>query len=308
MLFEYLKTSQRFLADKKQDRINPEDLIVYINRARREVAMRAMCCRVLTPISGAIIGITPTAGGTGYTNPTVVISAPDFPSGALPLPNGAQATATANVIGGVVTSYNVVFGGAGYFQPQITVTDPTGTGATAQASMSFINQLSQGQEVYPFSAVNLSAFPGLRAVYMVKSVSILYANFRYSLPVYAFSTYQAMIRQYALVYRYVPFFAAQYGQGTQGNFYLFPIPSQSYQLEWDCFCLPIDLLDDTTVEAIPDPWTDAVPYFAVALAYQQLQNLNFARAYSQMFNEQLGIYGRSARPGRYTNPYGRPLV
>ena len=38
-------------------------------------------------------------------------------------------------------------------------------------------------------------------------------------------------------------------------------------MEWNCVCTPIDLVDDTTAEAIPFPWTDAVPYFAAYLAF-----------------------------------------
>ena len=35
-LFDYLKQTQRFLREGKQDLLNPEDLIGYINRARRD--------------------------------------------------------------------------------------------------------------------------------------------------------------------------------------------------------------------------------------------------------------------------------
>jgi len=36
-----------------------------------------------------------------------------------------------------------------------------------------------------------------------------------------------------------------------------------------------------------------------------LQNFNAAQFYLKLFNNQLGIYSRSARPGRLVNPYGR---
>ena len=37
-------------------------------------------------------------------------------------------------------------------------------------------------------------------------------------------------------------------------------------MDWDCICTPVVLVDDTTAEAIPYPWTDCVPYFAAYLA------------------------------------------
>jgi hypothetical protein len=64
---------------------------------------------------------------------------------------------------------------------------------------------------------------------------------------------------------------AQYGQGSaapsggsgqSGSFYLDPIPDDIYTLRGDCACYPVTLADDNTVEAIPYPFTDAVPFFA----------------------------------------------
>ena len=304
-LFDYMKELQRILHDQKQQFISPNDLKNYINRARREVAMRGQCIRVLTPISGSINGAVVTNGGTGYTAPVVTISAPDFPNGAPPLPNGAQATASAQIIGGVITSIQINYGGSGYFQPTITITDPTGTGATATLTTTNGNYLSQGQEVYPFSGVDLSMFPGVGKIYSVRSVSIVYSNYRYSLPVYAFSTYQARIRNYPNQYSWVPTIGSQFGRGTNGSFYLYPIASQIYQMEWDCSCLPQDLETDQSVEAIPEPWTDIVPFFGAYLAMTELQAFNNARYFKNEFDEFMKRYGGYVLPGRMTNPYGR---
>lgn len=311
-LFTYMRQVQRFVRDAKQEMIDPDDIIDYVNRARREVAYRTQCLRTLTPISGQIMEITVTNPGSGYTNPVVRITPPDFPSGQPPYANGAQATAVATEFGGTIAGINMTFGGYGYWQPIVTITDEIGsgsgpgTGATATVSkMSFINQLNQGQEVYSFRDIDLTLFPGVEAVYMIKSVSLLYSNYRYSLPCYSFSTYQAMIRQYPFQYQYVPVFCAQYGQGTQGSFYMYPLPSEQYQIEFDCLCIPSDLTTDNDVEALPQPWTEAVPYWAAYLAFSELQNLNTARFYDEKFEKQLNIYSTAARPGRITNPYGR---
>lgn len=268
--------------------------------------MRTQCLRALTPISGSILGWTVTDGGHDYSNmPTLTITPPDFPSATGASPLGLQATATPIITGGVITAIDTDIGGSGYYQPVMTITDISGAGATATPQMTFINQLSEGLETYNFSDIDVSGFPGFGAVYMIKSVSIIYSNYRYSLPCYSFSTYQAMIRQYPFQYQYVPSFCAQYGQGTNGSFYMYPLPSQAYQMEFDCFCLPQDLETDNSFEAIPLPWADAVPYFAAHLAYLEIQNFNAAGGYLKLFDQFVQRYSNYARPGRVTNPYGR---
>lgn len=305
-LFDYLKQTQRFVHDSGQRQLDPEDLIDYINRARREVAARTQCCRYLTPISASVMSATVTAQGSGYSsNPTITITSPDFPSGQLPYPNGAQATATAIVQSGKIVSINITYGGAGYFQPQITITDTSGTGAAAVANISPINLLQPNQEQYAFSSINVSMFPGVDSVYAIKSVSVIYANYRYSLPMYSFSTYQAMVRQFPFQYTYVPTFASQYGQGSFGSFFAYPWPSQIYQWEFDCFVLPQDLIDDQSVDIIPAPWDDVVPYFAAHLAYLEIQNMNAGQYYLDLFDKMCLRKSQYARPGRVVNPYGR---
>ena len=305
--FQYAQQTQRFLREQKQDFENPGDLLVYINRARREVAGRTQCIRRLTPISGQVVDGTVVTGGSGYVNPVATITPPDFPSGVLPSPGGRQATATAQQTGGVITDITIDDGGDGYFMPQVTITDiGPGIGATATLSISPINTLNIGQEVYPFSGIYLGNFPGVDTVHAIKSASVIYANYRYTLPMYDFSTYQSQIRQYPFQYEYVPTFCSQFGQGNGGSFYAYPLPSQTYQWEFDCFCLPSDMrLDNSIPEAIPQPWTDAVPYMAAGLAYLELQNLNFAKFYMEEFDKRTLGYSSYARPGRRVNPYGR---
>jgi hypothetical protein len=303
----YMKDVQRLLRDARQELINPHDIVEYINTGRREIAMRAECIRRLTPISGSLISATVTAGGSGYTSvPTVTVTAPDYPSGDGPFPNGDQATALALISLGAVVAVDIQYGGQGYFKPTLAFSGGGGTGAAATPVLSFINQLKQGQEVYNFGDVDLSMFPGVDSIYMIKSVSLLFSNFRYSLACYDFSTYQALIRQYALTAQYVPAACAQYGQGVGGSFYMYPIPSQAYQLEFDCLCLPSDLTTDLSVEALPAPWTDAVKYWAAHMCYLNLQNFNAAKFYLDLFDTFVLRYSTYARRGRRINPYGRP--
>ncbi len=61
------------------------------------------------------------------------------------------------------------------------------------------------------------------------------------------------------------------GSGSTGSFYLDPPPDFVYSLRCDCVCYPVALIDDTTAEAIPYLWTDAVPFFAAYYAYLSSQ-------------------------------------
>lgn len=305
-LNQYMQDTQRLLRDTKQKNVNPDDLRVYINRARREIAMRSQAIRLLTPISGSVVSCTVTDGGSGYSaSPTVTISAPDFPNGTSNNPNGLQATATATVQAGVITGIDISEAGSGYFQPTVTITDTTGSGATATVAVSPINILNQGQEQYKVSDINLDAFPGVESIYFVRGISIIYNNYRYSLPCYPFTIYQAYVRQYPRQYQYVPTFCSQFGQGVDASFFFYPLPSQHYQVEFDCQCLPSDLVNDQSYEALPAPWTDAVMYFAAHIAMLETQQWNAAKGYLELYEKFAQRYSDYARAGRVINPYGR---
>lgn len=69
----------------------------------------------------------------------------------------------------------------------------------------------------------------------------------------------------------VPNTWAQLGRGTKGTFAISPVPTSGLTIRVDVTCLPIPLVDDTTPEAIPAPFTDAIPYFAAYKAYLSSQ-------------------------------------
>jgi hypothetical protein len=88
---------------------------------------------VVAPRAGQGVGsIAVDVGGTGYTLPTVTISAPDDA-------DGVQATATAVVSGGVVTSITVTEEGSGYTSPPTVTIGGAGIGATATATLGDYN-------------------------------------------------------------------------------------------------------------------------------------------------------------------------
>lgn len=96
---------------------------------------------------------------------------------------------------------------------------------------------------------------------------------------------------------------SQYAQGSTGSFYLDPIPDLAYDLTLDTVCYPIDLATDTTVEAIPLLWTDAVPYYTAYLAYLYVQNQNAANAIFSQYEMFVGRARKAANPSVLTYLY-----
>jgi hypothetical protein len=108
--------------------------------------------------AGSILTIAVTASGSGYTSvPNVTITDPNPHSGA------SLATATATVVGGVVTAITVNTQGSGYIAPQViidapsTPLPPAGTGAVATATATVGGTLVGG--IHKF----VDTLPGLTA-------------------------------------------------------------------------------------------------------------------------------------------------
>ena len=92
---------------------------------------------------------------------------------------------------------------------------------------------------------------------------------------------------------------SQYGQGALGSIYVSPPPDQAYTLPVDCVCLPIALVSDSTVEAIPALWQDAVPFFAAYMALLSAQStarLDDAMKYFQLYSEFVARARNAATP------------
>jgi hypothetical protein len=117
------------------------------------------------------------------------------------------------------------------------------------------------QQIYPFSGITVSGTSGVasvQAVRMITGAGVLLAAREWEW----FNTYYVPSPSTG-----TPGEWCQYGQGALGSLYLNPIPTGVVNLSADTVCLPVGLASDTTAEAIPQPWTFAVPYYAAYMAY-----------------------------------------
>lgn len=101
-----------------------------------------------------------------------------------------------------------------------------------------------------------------------------------------------------------PGYYAQYGFGSGGSIFLAPIPSQIQPMELDCSCLPLPLENDDDPEQIPDPWVDAVSYYAAWLCLIQQQRREDAQAMLQVFQAELPFCASVVSPQSIMSPYG----
>jgi hypothetical protein len=258
MLNTYLLRTARLLNDPAQQFWSTTDLTAYINEARGQIAAEGQCIKVLPPSTNGIASITKTAGGSGYaTAPAVVITGP-----------GTGATAHSVLTAGAVSSVVVDTPGVGYDNTTlITFTGGGGTLAAASPVIKCVNTVN-AQEVYTFASINplVQLTAGVGSILFLESVAVSWGALKPMLDQWNWNDLQAYIRAYPIISGQ-PAIWAQFGQGQNGSAYLQPVPTGTLQMDWNCVCTPVDLVDDTTPEAIPYPWSDAVQYFAAYLAF-----------------------------------------
>lgn len=153
----------------------------------------------------------------------------------------------------------------------------------------------QGQRAYNFSAITLGApTAGISGVMAVRQSAIQvgegqlwmtprnYAWFFF----YRMSTVtpvQNQPNEWSVVGQGA---APQSGlQAEGGTIFVDPVPDTSYTLNLDAVCYPIPLVDDTTAEALPYLFTDAVPYFGAYKALLSAQSASREAEAARMYNK-----------------------
>jgi hypothetical protein len=129
--------------------------------------------------------------------------------------------------------------------------------------------LTAGVQVYPFSAITFagsSATTGVQGPLNVRTAWRAVASGQAWMRPRPFPWFALYELNEAVPIPGPPVAWAQYGQGVAGTIYVSPVPDAAYTLSLDTVCYPIPLVDDTTIEAIPYLWTDAVPFFAAFYA------------------------------------------
>jgi hypothetical protein len=170
-----------------------------------------------------------------------------------------------------------------------------------------------GQEAYPFSAIGVGvpATTGVQGVIRIDSIHCGVGNGQLWMSPRPWPWFSLYNRNNAVVVQGTPTEWSQFGQGAAptgtgsangGSLYLDPTPDDAYTIICNTTCFPIALVDDTTVEAIPYLWTDAVPFFAAYYALlsaqsgaRQAEAARMFEMYTQ-FNERARIRAEEVFP------------
>ena len=134
---------------------------------------------------------------------------------------------------------------------------------------------TSGTKSYAFSTIGIgtSSITGIQGIINVRMLALAYSGGVAQLSPRSWEEFFSFfICQSPVLSNAQPTDWAQFQQGVSGNIYFSPTPDATYTVTADAVGYPIPLVDDTTVESIPYPWTDAVPYFAAYLALLAAQS------------------------------------
>lgn len=149
--------------------------------------------------------------------------------------------------------------------------------------------LVNGQQQYSFSAITLenSGTNGYQSALVVRSALLGLVN----LEIRGWEWFAAYYLTKADAFG-DPQVMSQQGQGTNGTLSFYPIPQNVQNVvTFDTVILPVNLTSDSTPEAIPALWQDAVPFYAAWLAMQSLQRQADAEVMLRRYSE-LVLRGR----------------
>lgn len=288
-LSDYILQVQELLHDLSSVDWTQAEFTNAVNGARTRVALDTHCVRQLYstytapnayggstitqqetyPLTGGVMGVKLTAGGTNYTAPTVAIGAP--PAG------GTQATAVAVVTAGVITQINMTNWGAGYVStPSVTITDSSGTGAVGTA-IAMLN------------------------VFDIKAVSVLWGVERWTGSWAPFGAYQAFCRANTSQFRYPAVWTTFW---EMQQLYLYPVPDQPYGLDIEAVSTPNPLVNLTDVDLqIIAPVNDAVQFYAAHLLITKMQRIDLNDYWEKRYDRRLTQLIATKQSARTTNVY-----
>jgi hypothetical protein len=300
VLTSYQQQTQNLLHDVTGTLYSLTSLTGYINTARSQAALEGECVRFLAGWDGLQLTGTFSAGLPSVTGIT-------YPAGFADTINNWVMVAPVTVTPGTtVSTFNQ---GAG----TITMAANANTSGTFAFTVGPPNITAVLQEMYPIPlgvvggvGTALCASTGINGIIGVKSISLNWGGSggsnAYMLDYWDWSSFQAYLRFYGQVgLQGNPAVWTRY----QNNIYIRPVPTTGYPMQWDAICNVIPLTTDSTPEAIPYPFTDAVQYYAAYLALLGAQRPADAMGMKAQYTEYLAraraFWQRTIIPTMYPN-------
>lgn len=151
-------------------------------------------------------------------------------------------------------------------------------------------------ESYTFSQTLL---PNGNVTMDILNINLFWGNTRVPLYYQAWTDFNAQMRFWQN-YKGRPVSFSLYGPQT---FYVGPSPDQSYDFEADTVIDPAPLVNLTDIDAIPDPWTHPVKYYAAYLAKYKEQSYGESQIYMQQYRQQIQSVLSGTMTRRLFSPY-----
>ena len=279
-LSQLLNDTSAILNDMNYSFISPQQLTRWINTSRRNAAKRTGCVRRL--ITGQ------SAFGASAQNNVAVPSAAQ--PGALPggLSNGTYPNGN-TTYGDFNQNYNQDYNVNYSYYPNPPPYYSIAYGAINNTCMTI-----PGVERYPyigfFNNFLKAQYAGVDKVLDTIACAVNWGGTtRPNLDWMPWDEFQAYCRAYAVLNMSYPAVWSVFNDGPQGEIWMFPVPSQYNEIELDVTCQPLDLIDDTTFDAIPDGFQEALKYGAAAVAFESSGRFAQAQAMEDRFADSLGI-------------------
>lgn len=148
--------------------------------------------------------------------------------------------------------------------------------------------VTAASQQYSFSTINLGGAAGVQGVLSVNQITYAVASGQKAMHSRPFAWFNQFILSQPVPTPGPPASWCQYGPGSLGSLFI-NLLDGAYTLSLDTECYPINLVDDTTVEAIPYTLTDAVPFFAAYFAALTTGNTDKAKAMFDEYQKFVGL-------------------
>lgn len=190
-----------------------------------------------------------------------------------------------------------------------------GAATPGSAQQSF--QTLTGVERYSFGYGNAFAKAqnaNIKGIINVNSVSVNWggapgsAGNRPSLQWLPWDNFQAYCRAWAVNVSSFPFVWSQFGDGERGQVWLFPRPNQVLEMQWETDCAPADIYSVDDYEALPDPFTQYVPFYSAHLAFLNTQRYGQAQIMLDLFEKNSGLARSASDRGKTPSYYGAGTI
>jgi hypothetical protein len=169
-------------------------------------------------------------------------------------------------------------------------------------------QTINGLERYPFRGFAnpylKQTYAGCEAIIDVSQVSVSWGGSPLpSLAWLPWSDLQAYARAYFNLVTSYPYYWSVLADGEEGEIWLYPVPQQPMDMEWDVYCAPTPLNTNDDFDAIPLGLRSSIKFGAVSLALTGKQRYADAEYLNNVFMRRV-LTGVSARDrGKVPNYY-----